>query len=404
MLQTFTGREGAACGRPGAFLSHVHKKRHHDASGRRAQLTRRASAYLDHDMTSLEHRQWGVVRVAEGPPQPVLRDGDDVLIAARLPLRGDLAQALQRPTLNALIELGPRAWRVAQLAAAHAAPAARIPLADTTPVLPVEIPDFADFYASLHHATNFGRIFRPGAPPVRENWRHMPVAYHGRASTVVVSGTPIRRPHGQTQLGSLSPTTQLDLEAELGYVCGPSREGPIPIDRAHEHIFGVVLVNDWSARDVQRLEYEPLGPFLGKSFATSVAAWITPLGALEEARVAPPPQDPRPAPYLQQQDPWLLDVDLAIELNGERVSRPQARHLYWTPAQMLAHLTVNGARLSAGDLVATGTISGPRPGTEGSLAELGHGERWLADGDEVVVRGRAGAIELAEVRGRVVTA
>ena len=359
-------------------------------------------------MTNVEHRAWGVVRVRGGAPQPTLLDGDDVLLARDLPLEHaptqELARALRGTTLNALIELGPSAWRAVQEAAVAAPPTARVPLADVTPVLPVRIPDFADFYASLDHAANFGRIFRPGAPPVRESWRHMPIAYHGRASTVVVSGTPIRRPHGQITLGTLAPTAQLDLEAELGYVCGPSAAGPIAIDRAEEHIFGVVLVNDWSARDVQRLEHEPLGPFVGKSFATSISAWITPLDALRDARAAPPPQDPAPASYLQARDPWLLDADLEVELNGAVVSRPRARNLYWTPAQMVAHLTVNGARVSAGDLVATGTISGPRAGTEGSLAERYAGERWLRDGDEVVIRGRAGAVDLGEVRGHIASA
>ena len=350
--------------------------------------------------------QWGVVSVGGKPPRPALRDGDEVVLAAELPLADDLAlgDALAQPTLNALIELGPAAWRTVRHAAADAPPQARVAIGETTAVLPVRIPDYVDFYASLEHATNFGRIFRPGAPPVRENWRHMPIAYHGRASTVVVSGTTIRRPHGQIALGTLAATRQLDLEAELGYVCGPSATGPIPVDRAHEHIFGVVLVNDWSARDVQRLEYEPLGPFLGKSFATSMSAWITPLDALAPARAAPPPQDPRPAAYLRAEDPWLPEVDIEIELNGEIVSRPRAQELYWTPAQMLAHLTVNGARVSAGDLLATGTISNAQPGTEGSVAELYRGERWLQDGDEVTLRGRAGTTDLGEVRGRIAAA
>ncbi len=349
---------------------------------------------------------WGVVRIGGGSPQPALRDRDAVVVVAGLPglQEPDLAAALRAPTLNALIELGPSAWRAVQTAAAEAPASARTPLAATTAVLPIRIPDFVDFYASLEHATNFGRIFRPSAPAVRENWRQMPVAYHGRASTVVVSGTPVRRPRGQTTPGVLAPTAQLDLEAELGYVCGPSSGGPIAIDRAEAHIFGVVLVNDWSARDIQRLEYEPLGPFLGKSFQTSMSAWITPLDALDGARVAPPPQDPPPARYLRAKDPWLLDVDLEIEINGEIVSRPSAGRLYWTPAQMLAHLTVNGARLSAGDLFASGTISATQPHSEGSLAELFAGQRWLDDGDEVTLRGRAGAVELGEVRGRVAAA
>ena len=349
---------------------------------------------------------YGVVRVAGGSPQPAMRDGDEALLlcALDLPPAPGLDDAVRTADLNALIELGPSAWEAVQRAATGAPPnaAGRAPLSDCTTVLPIRVTDFVDFYASLEHATNFGRIFRPGTPPVRDNWRHMPVGYHGRASTIVVSGTDVRRPSGQTVLGTLSPTAQLDLECELGYVCGPSIPGPIPIDRAEQHIFGVVLVNDWSARDIQRLEYEPLGPLLGKSFATSISAWITPLGALDAARRPPPPPDPAPAPYLTAHEPWLLDVDLEIELDGAVVSRPSAAGLYWTPAQMLAHLTVNGARLSAGDLLATGTISGTQPGSEGSLAERFAGGRWLADGDEVVLRGRAGAVELGEVRGRVV--
>ena len=347
---------------------------------------------------------YGVVRVRGATPQPALRDGNNALLlgALALPAEPDLERAVRAHDLNALIELGPGAWDAVQAAVADAPPAARVPMGDCEPVLPVRVMDFVDFYASLEHATNFGRIFRPGTPPVRDNWRHMPVGYHGRASTIVVSGTDICRPSGQTQLGRLAPTAQLDLECELGYVCGPSAPGPIAINRAEAHIFGVVLVNDWSARDIQRLEYEPLGPFVGKSFATSISAWITPLRALAGARVAPPPQDPPPAPYLRANEPWLLDVELEIELNGSVVARPRAAGLYWTPAQMLAHLTVNGARLNAGDLVATGTISGATEGTEGSLAERYGGERWLADGDEVVLRGRAAGIELGEVRGRIV--
>lgn len=356
--------------------------------------------------TPAANLQWGVVRVRGGAPQPALRDGGEVVLAAKLALGDDpdLRAAVRARVLNDLIELGPRAWSAIEQAAADAPPAARVALSEATPLLPVRVPDFVDFYASLEHATNLGAIFRPGAPPVRDNWRHLPVGYHGRASTVVVSGTTVRRPHGQTRPGVLEPTAELDLECELGYVCGPSVAGPIDVDRAQERIFGVVLVNDWSARDIQRYEYEPLGPFLGKSFATSMSAWITPLRALERARVRPAPQDPPPAPYLSAREPWLLDVDLAIEINGETVSQPSARTLYWTPAQMLAHLTVNGAKLSAGDLVATGTISGAAPRTQGSLAELHRGERWLADGDEVTLRGRAGGVRLGDVRGRIAAA
>lgn len=354
---------------------------------------------------------WGVVRVRGGAPQPALRDagGDPeagVLVVADLSLAHDpdLARAVRSTDLNALIELGPPAWRAVLDAAADPPARARAPLAGCEPVLAIRIGDYVDCYASLAHATNLGRLFRPGRPALRANWRHMPVAYHGRASSVVVSGTPVRRPRGQVALGELAPTRELDLECELGFVCGPAASGPIPIDRAEEHLFGVVLVNDWSARDVQRVEYEPLGPFNGKSFATSMSAWITPLQALGAARVAPRAQDPQPAAYLRAEAPWALDVALEVVVNGEVISRPSARELYWTPAQMLAHLTVNGATLRAGDLVATGTISGALPGTEGSLAELWRGERWLSDGDEVVLRGRAGEVALGEVRGRVASA
>ncbi|MDX6676160.1 MAG: fumarylacetoacetase [Solirubrobacteraceae bacterium] len=363
---------------------------------------------------------WGVVRPSHRHggerPLPAVRSGDDALLLASLARAGLLdvdeavARALEEPRLNALISLGPPVWRallarVGEIVAADAVPAdARLALGDCVSVLPVRVTDYVDFYASLEHATNFGRIFRPGSAPVRENWRQMPVGYHGRASTIVVSGTAVRRPRGQVALGALAPTRALDLECELGYVCGPASAMPIDVDRADEHIFGVVLVNDWSARDVQRVEYEPLGPFLAKSFATSMSAWITPLEALAHARVAPRAQDPPPAAYLRAAAPWILDVALEVELDGEVISRPPARELYWTPAQMLAHLTVGGAALSAGDVFATGTISGAEPGSEGSLAELWRGQRWLADGSEVVLRGRAGGVELGEVRGRVLPA
>jgi fumarylacetoacetase len=367
--------------------------------------------------TQHTHLPWGVVRPRGGARAlPAVRAGDDAVVLATLATAGllhpdpDLTHALREPDLNALIELGPGAWRalrerLAEIVAADAVPDfARLAIDECEAVRPVRITDYVDFYASLEHATNFGRIFRPGAPAVGENWRRMPIGYHGRASTVVVSGTPVRRPRGQIALGELAPTRALDVECELGYVSGPRATGPIDVDRAHEHIFGVVLVNDWSARDVQRLEYDPLGPFNGKSFATTMSAWITPLDALDVARVAPRVQNPAPPAYLRARDPWILDVALEIELNGEVVSRPPARELYWTPAQMLAHLTVNGSTLSAGDLFASGTISGAEPGTEGSLAELWRGERWLADGDEVVLRGRAGGLAIGEVRGRVLPA
>jgi fumarylacetoacetase len=272
-----------------------------------------------------------------------------------------------------------------------------IPLAEVELQLPFEVADYVDFYSSLYHATNMGRLLRPDSEPLLPNWLWLPIGYHGRAGTVVVSGTDIRRPSGQRAGPEFGPSTRLDVELELGFVIGkPSRLGePVPVERALDHVFGAVLVNDWSARDIQAWEYQPLGPFLGKSFATSISATVTPLDLLP--RVPLQPQDPEPLDYLRT-EPLGFDIDLEVELNGEVVSRTNARHLYWSVEQQIAHLTSNGASLRTGDLLATGTISGPDPGSEGSFFELWRGERFLEDGDEVVLRGTG----LGEVRGRVV--
>ena len=267
--------------------------------------------------------------------------------------------------------------------------------------MPIRVTDYADFYASLEHATNVGRMFRPPGEELNPNWRHLPVAYHGRASTVVVSGTPVRRPLGQVPLAEggteLRPTGALDYECELGFVCGPStRIGErLSIDDAAARIFGFVVLNDWSARDIQAFEYQPLGPFLSKSFATSISPWIVPPDELSQ--VQPREQDPEPLAYLRATDPWALDFEMTVTVGGEPITRTNPRWLYWTPAQMLAHATVNGAALTAGDLFGTGTISGPHVGTEGCLLERFKGERWLQDGDEVVIS----AGPLGEVRGVV---
>jgi fumarylacetoacetase len=267
-------------------------------------------------------------------------------------------------------------------------------------LLPFSVADYVDFYSSLEHATNLGRILRPNQEPLLPNWRHLPIGYHGRAGTVVVSGTPIRRPRGQLKQGEFGATQRLDVELEIGFVVGtPSLLGePVPHDRALEHVFGLVLVNDWSARDIQAWEYQPLGPFLGKSFATSISAWVVPLDELAGRRVELPPQEPEPLPYLRA-EPWAYDLPLEIELNGETLSRTNARHLYWSVEQQIAHVTVNGASLRTGDLLASGTISGTDPAARGSLIELFENTRFLSDGDEVVLR--APEIDL-EVSGRVV--
>lgn len=297
--------------------------------------------------------------------------------------------------------------------------------------LPFSPGDYVDFYSSIEHASNLGRMFRPDSEPLLPNWRHLPVGYHGRASTVVVSGTPIRRPHGQRKPADgppvEGPTQALDIELEVGFVTGPgNRLGePIAADDAGDHIFGMVLVNDWSARDIQRWEYVPLGPFLGKSFATTVSPWVVPLAALAPYMVPGPEQDPVPLPYLRTEGDWGVDLDLEIGLRSEdmdgfdTISRTSFRSMYWTMAQQLAHATVNGTAIRPGDLYASGTVSGSEPGTYGSLIELTWGGRdtialrdgsartYLQDGDEVVLRGwceREGLprIGFGECRGTIV--
>ena len=274
--------------------------------------------------------------------------------------------------------------------------------------LPIVVGDYVDFYSSLAHAERLGRIFRPDGDPLTPNWRHLPIGYHGRAGTVVVSGTEISRPGGQQKLAgdavpTFGPSRRLDFEAEVGFVVGGTSELGIPlgVDDFEEYVFGVVLLNDWSARDIQAWEYVPLGPFLGKSFATSISPWVVPLAALAAARVAPPEQDPQPLAYLAHRDDWGLDLTLEVSLNGTVVSRPPFADMYWTPAQQLAHMTANGASVRCGDLFASGTVSGPSPGQEGSLIELtwngtrplklddGSTRSFLEDGDVVSITASA---------------
>ncbi|MEA2292775.1 MAG: fumarylacetoacetase [Solirubrobacteraceae bacterium] len=348
---------------------------------------------------------YGVVADRDGARFSVARDGAHAIALAPLAHAGVLdvpTSTFDEPALNRFVALGHEAWTVVR-ERLEGIDAPRIALAELTPVMPVTIRDYVDCYSSLEHATNVGRLFRPDAEdPLPPAWRHLPIAYHGRAGTIVVSGTQVRRPYGIRGPGDHGPERRLDVELELGLICGPgpSLGTPVPIATAHEHLFGVVIVNDWSARELQRFEYQPLGPFLGKSFATSISPWVVPFDALP--LVHGPVQDPEPLPHLRATAPGAIDAELEIELNGTVISRVNARGLYWSPAQQLAHVTSNGATIAAGDLIATGTISGAEPGTQGCLLELGDG--FLADGDTVVLRGRAGAIDLGEVRGTVVPA
>lgn len=305
----------------------------------------------------------------------------------------------------------------------------RRPQRDVELVLAWEIPDYVDFFSSRHHAEHASRIFRPEGPALLPNWLSLPVGYHGRSGTIVVDGTPVRRPNGQhlDEDGQVvfGPSTRLDFELEVGTVLGgPSVQGvPIPIEEAVEHLFGMVLVNDWSARDIQGWESVPLGPFLGKSFATSVSAWVVPIEALAGTRVAGPTQnDPEPLPHLRTEERWGFDIDLEAWI---RPAGSEDRHqvtgvnmaegLYWNPAQQLAHLTSNGASIRAGDLFASGTVSGSTTDQLGCLLELSwNGTRtvrvgdehrtFLEDGDEVSLFGRTGDLSLGPVRGVVTPA
>ncbi|MEV0231084.1 fumarylacetoacetase [Nonomuraea sp. NPDC050786] len=363
----------------------------------------------------VDNLPYGVFSRPGESPRVGVRYGDHVL---------DLAPALHdevfaAPTLNPFMARGRTAWRdtralIRNKLTDDASMTERhlIPLEQVRLHLPFQVADYVDFYCSIDHASNIGQIFRPGTEPLQPNWRHLPVGYHGRAGTVVVSGTPVRRPQGQLGPGAFGPCAKLDIEAELGFVVGVPTALGSPAGAFEEHVFGVTLVNDWSARDIQAWEYVPLGPFLGKSFATSISPWITPLEALP--RIPGRPQDPEPVGYLRRQDDWGLDISLEILLNGEVVSRPPYSSMYWTPDQMLAHMTVNGASLRTGDLFASGTISGPAPGERGSLIELtwngsdplklpsGETRSFLEDGDTVTIRATAGDLTLGEVSGTIV--
>lgn len=384
----------------------------------------------------VDNLPYAVFTQGDDEPRVGARIGDFVLDLA--PLASiqmvDGTAALVAPSLLPFMATGPATWRSVRswiqrlLADAAEQPEVepfliRLDQVETT--MPFEVADYVDFYCSIDHASNVGAIFRPDSEPLTPNWRHLPIGYHGRSGTVVPSGTPIVRPSGQRRRpGESSPTfgpsERLDIEAELGFVvgCGSTLGTPVAASAFADHVFGVTLLNDWSARDIQAWEYVPLGPFLGKSFATSISPWVTPLEALETARRPLPEQDPAPLDYLRVDDPVGYDIDVAVTINGTVVSRPPYASMYWSPAQMLAHMTVNGASLRSGDLYGSGTISGAEPNTRGSLLELSWGGRdrlmlddgttrtFLEDGDTVTLTATApgalgGRIALGEVTGRI---
>jgi fumarylacetoacetase len=362
-------------------------------------------------------------------PRVGVRIGDSVL---------DLTRALAdhvfaEPSLNAFMAQGRSRWsearaQITELLAGEqhrgAVEAALLPLPAVSLHLPFTPGDYVDFFGNEYHAANAGRIFRPDGEALTPNWKHMPIGYHGRSGTIVPSGTPVTRPCGQRRGKdgpTFGPSRRLDFEAEVGFVVGAGSSGPVPVGDFADHVFGVFLLNDWSSRDLQAWESQPLGPFLAKSFATSISSWVVPLEALGPARVSPPPRDPEPLPYLADAGPWGLDLLLGVRLNGQLVASPPYAGTYWTAAQMLAHMTVNGAPVHTGDLFASGTVSGPERNQRGCLLELSWGgaepltlpdgsvRTFLEDGDEVTISATAPAaggatIGFGEVTGRIIPA
>jgi fumarylacetoacetase len=362
-----------------------------------------------------------------------VRIGDSVLDLARVladPVFGE-------PSLNAFMAQGPDRWsevraRITELLSAErhrgTVEAGLYPLSAVRSHLPFTPGDYVDFFGNEYHAANAGRLFRPGAEPLAANWKHLPVGYHGRSGTIVLSGTPVTRPRGQRKepqdsAPAFGPSRRLDFEAEVGFVVGAGSAlgAPVGVGEFADHVFGAFLVNDWSARDLQAWESTPLGPFLAKSFATSISPWVVPLDALEHARVSPPPRDPEPLPYLADTGKQGLDLALEVRLNGQVLSRPRFATMYWTPAQMLAHMTVNGASVRTGDVYASGTVSGPDRDERGCLLELSWGgaepltladgsvRSFLEDDDEVTISATAPAaggarIGFGAVTGRIVPA
>lgn len=441
----------------------------------------------------VQNLPYGAFRLkASAEARPCVRIADLVLDLAETEKAGLLSGCatvalFQRGTLNAFMAQGRAVWsavrrRIQELLSGADArlrddTALRertlIPLERVELCLPVEIGDYTDFYSSKQHAFNVGTMFRGAENALMPNYLWMPIGYHGRASSIVLSGTPIRRPSGQTNANDgptpeFGPSKSLDFELEMGFFVGPGNElgRPIPIDDADDHIFGMAIVNDWSARDIQRWEYQPLGPFLSKNFATSISPWIVPMGALTPFRVPPGEQQPAPLPYLARagvhvgsadiqpargetqggagpspapggagilpaQDSvpgagWTYDIQLEVALTTEKqssphvISRSNFRHLYWTMAQQLAHHTITGCNLRPGDLLASGTISGPTEDSFGSMLELawkgtkpiklpgGEERKFIQDGDTVTMRawceGQGYRIGFGQCAGRVMAA
>ncbi|XP_012672691.2 fumarylacetoacetase [Clupea harengus] len=382
---------------------------------------------------SFHNLPYGVFSTSDNPRHRIgAAIGDQILDLSAIkhlfngPALSKHPDVFDQPTLNAFMSLGHEAWREARRYLQKFLSANESMLRDDVSLrsrafvhqnsavmhLPAEIGDYTDFYSSRDHATNVGIMFRGKENALMPNWLRLPVGYHGRASSVVVSGSPIRRPTGQmrpdpTKAPVFGPSKQLDIELEMAFFVGAGNKlgEPIPIEKAHEHIFGMVLMNDWSARDIQAWEYVPLGPFLGKNFGTTISPWVLPMEALLPFVQPNAVQDPEPLPYLRHDDAYTFNINLFVSVKGEAMTeaaticKSNFKYMYWTMKQQLAHHTVNGCNMRPGDLLASGTISGPEPESFGSLLELswrgsksidlggGESRTFLKDGDEVTLTG-----------------
>jgi fumarylacetoacetase len=402
----------------------------------------------------IQNLPFGIFKPAQGDARAGVAIGEFVLDLSvleeldhfRMPEFQD-QRVFSEGALNAFLALGRPAWRKAREVIQHLLAAETTTLRDdaalrsrafhaqkdVTMQLPARIGDYTDFYSSYHHAHNVGTMLRGPENALMPNWKWLPVAYHGRASSIVASGAKVRRPHGQTKAPDASaptfgPSRSFDYELETAFLIGPgnAQGEPVPIDRATDHIFGLVLMNDWSARDVQAWEYQPLGPFLAKNFCTSISPWVVTLEALESFRKPLPPQDPEPLPYLRAANDFTYDIRLEARLQTASMDAPHIitrtnfQNLYWSIAQQLAHHTVNGCNLQPGDLLASGTISGPTEESRGCMLELtwrganpltlpnGETRKWLEDGDSLTITGWAQGdgyrVGFGEVSGRLVPA
>jgi fumarylacetoacetase len=402
----------------------------------------------------IQNLPFGIFRPVNAAPRVGVAIGDVVLDLSVLEERGHFRSpefgnepVFSADALNSFLALGRPVWRKAREVIQHFLDSETATLRDdaelrarafhaqkdVTLQLPARIGDYTDFYSSYHHAHNVGTMLRGPENALMPNWKWLPVAYHGRASSIVVSGTDVRRPHGQIKPPDsaapiFGPSRSFDYELETAFLIGPGNTlgSPIPIDRATDHIFGLVLMNDWSARDVQAWEYQPLGPFLAKNFCTSISPWVVTLEALEPFRKPLPSQEPEPLPYLRAPNDFTYDIQLEAHLQTKtlaaphRITRTNFRNLYWSIAQQLAHHTVNGCNLQPGDLLASGTISGATEESRGCMLELtwrganpltlpnGESRKWLEDGDCLTITGWAQGdgyrIGFGEVTGRILPA